>query len=106
MARYFLDNVKAAHGCPARVYTENGLIATMECYLRAEGVDENAGSRAHKHVKSARNQRIEGYWSHCRRQRASWWIDFFNDLRESYILTSPVGKHRSTLVFLCRCLAG
>ncbi len=34
---------KAARGCPTRVYTdpstENGLIAGMQCYLRAEGLD-------------------------------------------------------------------
>ena len=32
-------------------------------YAQAEGVDEYAGSRGHKYVKSVRNQRIEGYWS-------------------------------------------
>ena len=103
MARYFLDNVKAAHGCPARVYTdrgtENGLIAAMQCYFRAEGVDEYAGFRAHKYVKSVRNQRIEGYWSHYRRQRASWWIDFFNDLHESDILDLTSEIHREALWF-------
>ena len=103
MARYFLDYVKAAHGCPARVYTdrgtENGLIAAMQCYLRAEGVDEYVGSRAHKYMKSVRNQRIEGYWSHYRRQRASWWIDFFNDLHESDILDLNSEIHREALWF-------
>lgn len=103
MARYFLDNVKAAHGCPARVYTdlgtENKLIAAMQCYLRTEGVDEYAGSRAHKYVKSVRNQRIESYWSHYRRQRASWWIDFFNDLHKSGILDLTSDIHREALWF-------
>ena len=103
MARYFLDYVKAVHGCPALVYTdrgtENGLIAAMQCHLRAEGVDEYAGSRAHKYVKSIRNQRIEGYWSHYRRQRASWWIDFFNDLDESDILDLTSEIHREALWF-------
>ena len=103
MARYFLENVKAAHGCPARVCTdrgtENGLIAAMQCYFRAEGVDEYAGFRAHKYVKSVRNQRIEGYWSHYRTQRASWWIDFFNDLHESDILDLTSEIHREALWF-------
>lgn len=102
-AQYFFSNVKAAHGCPARVYTdrgtENGITAAMQCYLRAEGVDEHAGVKAHKYVKSVRNQRIEGYWSHFRKQRSSWWIDFFADLHESDIsdLTSEI--HTEVLWF-------
>ena len=44
IARYFLRSVKGAHGCPVRVYTdrgtENGILAAMQCYLRAEGRDE------------------------------------------------------------------
>ena len=51
VAKYFLEHVMAAQGCPSRVYTdpgtENGLIAGMQCYLRAEGIDEYAGSKAH-----------------------------------------------------------
>jgi len=100
MARYFLDNVKAAHGCPACVYTdggtENGLIAAMQCYLCAEGVDEYVGSRAHKYITSVRNQRIEGYWSHYRKEWASWWI-VFNDLHESDILDLISQIHREAL---------
>ena len=103
IARYFLHNVKVSHGCPARVYTdrgtENGLIAAMQCYLRAEGTDEYAGPKAHKYVKSTRNQRIEGYWSHFRAQRSSWWIDFFNDLYESDILDLTCEIHTEALWF-------
>ena len=65
IARYFLRSVKGAHGCPVRVYTdrgiENGILAAMQCYLRAEGLDEYAAFKAHKYVKSTRNQRIESY---------------------------------------------
>ena len=103
MAKYFLNSVKVAHGCPARVYTdrgtENGLIAAMQCYLRADGEDAYAGSKAHKYVQSVANQRIEGYWSHYRQQRASWWIDFFNDLHESDILDLSSEIHREALWF-------
>ena len=68
IARYFLRGVKGAHGCPVRLYTErgteNGILAAMQCYLRTEGLDEYAASKAHKYVKSTRNQQIESYWSH------------------------------------------
>ncbi|XP_022805671.1 uncharacterized protein LOC111342816 [Stylophora pistillata] len=95
---YFIKHVKAAHGCPVRVYTdpgtENGLVAGIQCYLRGEGLDEYAGSKSHKYVSSSKNQRIECQWSHYRKQRLSWWIDFFNDLHESDILdlTSDLQK--------------
>ena len=103
IARYFLKCVKGGHGCPVRVYTdrgtENGVLAAMQCYLRAKGVDEYSGWKAHKYVKSTSNQRIEGYWSHFRRQRSSWWIDFFNDLHESDILDLTNEIHTEALWF-------
>ena len=49
VAKYFLKCVKASRGCPTRVYTdpgtENGVIAGIQCYLRAEGTDEYAALR-------------------------------------------------------------
>ena len=70
IAKYFLNHVKAARGCPVRVYTdpgtENGLVAGIQCYLRADGWDEYAGSKSHKYVTSTCNQRIECQWSHFR----------------------------------------
>ena len=79
--------------------TENGLIAGLQCYLRAEGLDEYAGSKSHKYVSSTRNQRIECQWSHFRKQRSSWWIDFFHDLHESDILDITSEIHREALWF-------
>jgi len=81
IARYFINCVKASGGCPVRLMTdlgtENGIAAGVQCYFRAEGSDDCAGSKAHKYVPSTANQRIECYWSSFRRQRSSWWIDFF-----------------------------
>ena len=102
VAKYFLDSIRAARGCPARVYTdpgtENGLVAAIQCYLRGEG-SEYAGSLAHKYVTSTSNQRIECQWSHFRKQRSSWWIDFFNDLIESDILNLTIDLHKEALWF-------
>jgi hypothetical protein len=45
----FFDYVKATGGCPIRLLTdrgtENGLIAAMQCYLRANQQDEFSGSK-------------------------------------------------------------
>ena len=103
VASYFVKHVKAAHGCPVRVYTdpgtENGLVAGIQCYLRAEGLDEYAGSKSHKYVSSTKNQRIECQWSHYRKQRSSWWMDFFYDLHESDILDLTSDLHKEAIWF-------
>ena len=98
IARYFYDYVKTTGGCPICLLTnrgtENGLIAAMQCYLRASGQDEFAGSKAYQYLSSPRNQRIECYWSSLRKLRSSWWIDFFADLLQSGILdlTNDINK--------------
>ena len=50
---------KPQGGCPVRLLTdhgtENGLIAAMQCYLRADGQDEFGGSKAHQYLSSPRN---------------------------------------------------
>jgi len=88
-----------------RVYTdpgtENGLVAGIQCYLRAEGLDEHAGSKSHQYVSSTRNQRIECQWSHYWK-RSSWWIDLFQDLHESDILDLTSDLHKEAIWF---CLA-
>ena len=103
VASYFVKHVKAAHGCPVRVYTdpgtENGLVAGIQCYLRAEGLDKYAGSKSHKYVSSTKNQRIECQWSHYRKQRSSWWIDFFHDLHASDILDLTSDLHKEAIWF-------
>ncbi|XP_031557523.1 uncharacterized protein LOC116294125 [Actinia tenebrosa] len=103
IAKYFLGYIEVAKGCPARVYndlgTENGLVAGIQCYLRADGFDQYSGTNAHKYVPSTSNQRIECFWSSYRKQRSSWWIDFFNDLYESDILDLASEIHREALWF-------
>ena len=59
-ARYYVDTVAELGGVPVELVTdlgtENGLLASMQCYLR-----EN--NDADRYVPSPRNQRIEGWWS-------------------------------------------
>ena len=56
--------------------TENGTIALMQSYFRND-------VEAHVYGKSTANQRIEGWWSHFRWNRSTWWINFFKDLVET-----------------------
>lgn len=90
VARFYLDCVKGNEGCPILLRTdcgtENGVMAGMQCYFRQNGQDEFAGEKAHKYGSSPANQRIEAWWSHFRRGRAGWWIDFFKDMVNAGVL--------------------
>lgn len=89
-ARLFLDTVKEVKGCPVLLRTdcgtENGMMAAMQCFFRVDGRDEFAGEKAHQYGTSTRNQRIENWWSHFRKMRSHWWINFFKDMCSSGLL--------------------
>lgn len=82
-AKYYHDCVEELGGCPRLLRTdcgtENGLMATMQCSLRAEGNDELAAEKSHRYGPSTGNQRIECFWSQLRRGRTTWWINMFKD---------------------------
>ena len=84
VAGFYLDCVKVNGGCPILLRTdcgtENGVMAGMQCYFRQNGRDAFAGEKSHKYGSSPANQRIGAWWSHFRRGRAGWWIDFFKDM--------------------------
>lgn len=79
-ASFYLECVAKHGGCPEKLRTdngtENGIMATMQCVFR-----DDPG--AHLYGRSTANQRIEGWWSYLRRNRTTWWINFFTDLIET-----------------------
>ena len=85
IANFYLDSVSQLGGCPVKVRTdcgtENGTMAAMQCTLK-NSID------AHIYATSPTNQRIEGWWSFLRKNRSSWWIDFFKNLVEQDIFNS------------------
>lgn len=89
-AQLYLNSVKELKGCPIIVRTdcgtENGMLAAMQCYFRSDGTDSFAGERAHQYGTSTRNQRIENFWSHLRKMRSHWWINFFKDMVSSGVV--------------------
>jgi hypothetical protein len=103
VAEIYLDFVKEVGGCPQRVRTdcgtENVLIAGMQCYLRADGLDEWAGEKSHIYGSSPANQRIEAWWSFLRRNRSGWWIDLFQDMCQTGILELGNVYHMECLWF-------
>ena len=79
VASYFVEAIQEFGGCPEKLVTdlgtENGIAASTQCFFQDD-------PNAHKYVPSTRNQRVEGWWSHLRRSRTTWWINFFKRLEE------------------------
>lgn len=63
VGNFFLDCVSELHGCPKLLRTdpgtENVVMATMQCLLRAKSNDEFTGEKAHRYDTSTGNQRVE-----------------------------------------------
>ena len=83
IAAYYFETVQQLKGCPRKLVTdlgtENGIMASLQSFFR----DDIHG---HRYVSSPQNQRIEAWWSHFRRSRITWWINFFKDLEEQEVL--------------------
>ena len=90
VARFYLDCVKGNRGCPILLGTdcgtENGVMTGMQGYFHQNGQNGFAGEKAHKNGSSPANQGIEACWSHFRRGRVAWWIDFFKDMVNAGVL--------------------
>ena len=102
-AKYFYDCIEELEGCPRLLRTdcgtENGVMATMQCLLRADGEDELAGEKSHRYGPSTGNQRIESFWSHLRKGCTTWWMNFFKDMSDRGILNLGNVIHMETLWF-------
>ena len=83
LGNFFLDCVSELQGCPKLLRTdpgtENVVMATMQCLLRANGNDEFTGEKAHRYGPSTGNQRVECWWSHLKKFRTTWWINLVKD---------------------------
>lgn len=86
IGHFFLNAVKEFGGCPTVLRTDNGtentILAAIQSYFRCDGDDEFAGEKSHRYGTSPSNQRIECWWSYLRKNRSSWWMNFFKDLVE------------------------
>ena len=88
---FFLNAILERDRCPTLIKTdrdaENGIMATVQCFLRRNGTDSQSGINAHRYGSSHSNQRIEAWWAYLRRSWSSCWIDFFKDMVDGDILT-------------------
>ena len=99
----FLDCVKSLNGCPTVLRTdkgtENGLMASAQCYLRRNHRDHHNELKAHRYGSSHSNQRIEAWWAMLRRSWSSQWIDFFKNLVDRGLVDTSNTIHLECLWF-------
>lgn len=96
-ASFYLQCVAENKGCPEKLRTdngtENGIMATMQCMFRDDAT-------AHVYGRSTANQRIECWWSQFRRNRSTWWMNFFKDLVETEIYC-PGNELQTECLWFC-----
>ena len=100
-ACHFLRVVKEKGFCPEIVRTdcgtENGDLAAIQCTLTN---NENG----HHYGSSITNQRIENWWSHCRRGFSNWLINYFKTLVDNGIHQPGNKVHLACIQFVYRDL--
>ena len=103
VGRLFFDCVQKIQCCPTLLRTdrgtENGIMATIQCFLRRNHQDSLADLKAHRYGSSHTNQRIEAWWAILRKSWASWWINFFKDLIARGVLDTSNVMHLQCLWF-------
>lgn len=104
VGKLFLDCIKEQRSCPTVLRTdkgtENGIMATAQCFLRRNHQDDQRGVNAHRYGSSHTNQRIEAWWAMLRRSWSSWWINFFKDLEATGVLDTSSKLHLECLWIL------
>ena len=84
VGRLFFDCINNLQFCPTLLRTdratENGIMASAQCFLRRNHTDTQCDVNAHRYGSSHSNQRIEAWWAMLRRSSSSWWMNFFKDL--------------------------
>jgi hypothetical protein len=75
--------------------TENGLLAAAQCFF-----NRNNNHKAHMYGSSNHNQRIESWWSHFRRPKSGYIIDFFKTMIDQALYNTGDIAHKAC-AFYC-----
>lgn len=86
IAGYFTDEVLSKNGTATRIRsdlgTENCYVEQMQKFMRHDHLDEFS-KRCYLYGSSNHNQRIENWWGFLRKQHAQFWMNTFQDLKDS-----------------------
>ena len=75
------------------------LLGAMQSYFHNDGTGSLAAERAHQYGTSTNNQRIENFWSHFRKMRSHWWINFSKDMVSLAVVNLDSKLQRECLWF-------
>ena len=103
VGKLFIKCVKEMQFCPTLLRTdrgtENGIMATIQCFLRRNHTDSLSELKAHRYGSSHTNQRVEAWWATLRKSWSSWWMNFFKDLIARGLLDTSNVLHLQCLWF-------
>ena len=100
---YFLSTVKILSIIPRLIRsdrgTENIILGGMQRFFRRIHTDLQSGISSFRYGTSTSNQRIESWWSQCRKSRMDWWINYFKDLRDKDVFDVSISYHLQAIRF-------
>ncbi|XP_039665194.1 uncharacterized protein LOC120564368 [Perca fluviatilis] len=86
IAGYFIDEVLSRNGTPTRIRsdlgTENCYMEQMQIFMRHDHTD-TFSKNCYLYGSSNHNQRIEQWWGFLRKQHAQFWMNLFQELKDS-----------------------
>ena len=103
IVEFFLSTVQQLGGVPRMVRsdkgTENMWVSIIQRLLRHNNGDEFPGDNSIVQGKSRANQRVEAYWSKLKQGGGGWWMNLFEDLRDSGVFLDADPLHKECLKF-------
>ena len=103
IASYFLKTVNHLKLFPRCIRadrgSENSIVGGIQMFFKETSTNETGTDMCFRYGPSTRNQRIESWWSIFRRNRCSWWINFFKDLCDESIFDPSIPYHQEFLRF-------
>ena len=86
IAYYFLKEVKVISGTATKIRadlgSENSYVYGIQTFFRRNDNDKFSVNRSFQYGKSTSNQRVESWWSICKRDTIQKYLDYFNNLRD------------------------
>ena len=103
VATYFVECIKSMTLVPRVVRADRGSenvnIGGIQRFFRRNQTDRQSGNNSFRFGTSTSNQRIESWWSQLRKSRMNWWINYFKDMRDSYLFDGSILYHVECLRF-------
>ena len=103
VASYFVHTIRQLQLIPRCIRvdrgSENVVIGGIQRFLRQSQTHQEENDMSFRYGPSTRNQRIESWWSVFRRNRCTWWINFFKDLCDETIFDPSIHYHVNFLRF-------